>query len=68
MRRYGVLSEVSTDNGGQFTGRYVKPQPVEAMFERICRENGIKQRLTKPGSTTTTGKVERLHRTKWFRS
>lgn len=63
MRRYGVPAEVLTDNGGQFTGRYIKPQPVEVMFERICRENGIKQRLTKPGSPTTTGKVERLHRT-----
>lgn len=63
MRRYGVPSEVLTDNGGQFTGRYVKPQPVEVLFERICRENGIKQRLTKPGSPTTTGKIERLHRT-----
>lgn len=63
MRRYGVPSEVLTDNGGQFTGRYIKPQPVEVLFERICRENGIKQRLTKPGSPTTTGKIERLHRT-----
>lgn len=52
MRRYGVPSEVLTDNGGQFSGRYVK----EVMFERICRENGNKQRPTKPGSPTTTGK------------
>lgn len=63
MRRYGVPAEVLTDNGGQFTGRYLKPQPVEALFERICRENGIKQRLTKPRSPTTTGKIERFHRT-----
>ncbi|QUQ68283.1 IS481 family transposase ISMva2 [Kutzneria sp. CA-103260] len=63
MRRYGVPSEVLTDNGGQFTGRFIKPQPVEVMFERICRDNGIKQRLTKPSSPTTTGKVERLHKT-----
>lgn len=63
MRRYGVPSEVLTDNGGQFTGRFIKPQPVEVLFERICRDNGIKQRLTKPGSPTTTGKIERLHRT-----
>jgi hypothetical protein len=33
------------------------------MFERICRENGITQRLTKPRSPTTTGKIERLHQT-----
>jgi len=63
MRRYGVPSEVLTDNGGQFTGRHIKPQPVEVLFERICRENGIKQRLTKPGSPTTTGKIERFHKT-----
>src|SRR5690348_17549189 len=56
-------AEVLTDNGGQFTGRYVKPQPVEVLFERICRDNGIKQRLTKPASPTTTGKIERFHKT-----
>lgn len=63
MRRYGVPSEVLTDNGGQFTSRYLKPAPVEVLFERICRENGIKQRLTKPRSPTTTGKIERFHKT-----
>jgi Integrase core domain len=31
------------------------------LFERICRENGITQRLTQPASPTTTGKIERLH-------
>ena len=31
------------------------------LFERICRRNGIVQRLTKPYSPTTTGKVERWH-------
>ena len=63
MRRYGVPSEVLTDNGGQFTGRHNRPQPVEVLFERICRENGITQRRTKPRSPTTTGKIERFHRT-----
>jgi len=52
-----------TDNGGQFTGRHNRPQPVEVLFERICRENGITQRRTKPRSPTTTGKIERFHRT-----
>lgn len=37
-----------TDNGKQFTGRYPKPLPTEVMFERVCRENGINQRLTNP--------------------
>ncbi|WP_432164666.1 IS481 family transposase [Streptomyces sp. bgisy031] len=63
MRRYGVPSEVLTDNGKQFTGRYSKPLPTEVMFERVCRENGINQRLTKPRSPTTTGKIERFHKT-----
>jgi hypothetical protein len=52
-----------SDNGKQFTGRFGKPRPAEVLFERICRENGITQRLTKPRSPTTTGKIERLHQT-----
>lgn len=63
MRRYGVPFEVLTDNGKQFTGRHTRPQPVEVLFERICRENGILQRFTKIRSPTTTGKVERFHKT-----
>jgi transposase InsO family protein len=63
MAEYGIPSEVLTDNGKQFTGRFGKPRPAEVLFERICRENGITQRLTKPRSPTTTGKIERLHQT-----
>jgi hypothetical protein len=44
-----------------FTGRFIKPRPAVVLFERICRENGITQRLTRPASPTTTGKIERLH-------
>ncbi len=62
MATYGVPSEVLTDNGKQFTGRYTKPFPAEVLFERICRENGITARLTKPRSPTTTGKIERFHK------
>jgi hypothetical protein len=50
-----------TFNGKQFTGRFGAPRPAEVLFERICRHNGITQRLTKPRSPTTTGKVERWH-------
>ena len=32
-------------------------------FDRICHENGITHLLTAPYSPTTTGKVERLHKT-----
>ncbi|MEU1220293.1 integrase core domain-containing protein [Streptomyces microflavus] len=63
MRRFGVPSEVLTDNGKQFTGRYSKLLPTEVMFEHVLRENGINQRLTKPRSPTTTGKIERFHKT-----
>ena len=63
MERYGVPSEVLTDNGKQFTGRYTRPAPVEVLFERTCREHGITARLTKRRSPTTTGKIERFHQT-----
>jgi transposase InsO family protein len=64
MARYGVPEEVLTDNGKVFTGRFHKPGlAVEVLFDRICRENGITHRLTKVRSPTTTGKIERLHRT-----
>lgn len=63
MATYGVSSEVLTDNGRQFTGRYTKPVPAEARFERICGENSITHRLTRTRSPTTTGKIERLHET-----
>ena len=62
MRRYGVPGEVLTDNGRQFTGRHTRPQPVEVLFERVCRENGIVLRHGKPRSPTTTGKIERFHK------
>ena len=63
MRTYGVPSEVLTDNGKQFTGRFTRPRPAEVLFERVCREHGITAKLTGPYSPTTTGKVERWHRT-----
>lgn len=63
MRTFGVPEEVLTDNGKQFTGRFTQPRPSEVLFERICRENGITARTTRPRSPTTTGKVERWHRT-----
>ena len=61
LARHGVPEEILTDNGKQFTGRFSQP-PVEVLFDRICRENGIEHALTRPRSPTTTGKVERFHR------
>jgi len=62
LRRYGVPEEILTDNGKVFTGRFGL-RPTEVLFDRICRENGIKHRLTAPYSPTTTGKIERFHGT-----
>jgi len=62
MRSYGIPSEILTDNGKVFTNRF-GPGTGEVLFDRICRENGIKHILTKPRSPTTTGKVERWHKT-----
>ncbi|MEU4540275.1 integrase core domain-containing protein [Streptosporangium sp. NPDC023825] len=33
------------------------------MFERVCRENGIRLPHTQPRTPTTTGKIERFHQT-----
>jgi len=62
LETYGVPQQVLTDNGKVFTGRYAQP-PVEVLFDRICRENGVDHILTQPASPTTTGKIERFHRT-----
>ncbi len=62
MRVHGVPQEILTDNGKVFTGRF-GPKDVEVLFDRICRENGIDHLLTAPRSPTTTGKIERFHRT-----
>ena len=62
MRTYGVPQELLTDNGKVFTGRFGRGK-VEVLFDRICRENGIDHLLTAPRSPTTTGKIERWHRT-----
>jgi transposase InsO family protein len=58
---YGAPEQILTDNGKVFTGRFSHP-PVEVLFDAICRENGIEHLLTQPRSPTTTGKIERFHR------
>jgi transposase InsO family protein len=62
LARYGIPDQILTDNGKVFTARFgTGPGPV--MFDRICADNGIRHLLTAPYSPTTTGKVERLHKT-----
>jgi transposase InsO family protein len=62
LRRHGIPAQVLTDNGKVFTARFgLGPGPV--MFDKVCHDNGIRHLLTAPYSPTTTGKIERLHKT-----
>jgi hypothetical protein len=62
LRGHGIPTQILTDNGKVFTARFgLGPGPV--MFDKVCNDNGIKHLLTAPYSPTTTGKIERLHKT-----
>jgi len=60
--RYGAPEQILTDNGKVFTGRY-GPGTGQVLFDRICHDHGIRHLLTAPRSPTTTGKIERWHKT-----
>ena len=62
MTRYGTPEQVLTDNGKVFTARFGRGSGL-VLFDRLCRENGTRHLLTAPRSPTTTGKVERFHKT-----
>jgi transposase InsO family protein len=62
LHRHGVPEQILTDNGKVFTGRLARAPAIVA-FDRICLNNGIRHLLTAPYSPTTTGKIERLHKT-----
>ena len=62
LARHGVPEQILTDNGKVFTGRLAN-RPATVAFDRICLANGIRHLLTAPYSPTTTGKIERLHKT-----
>jgi transposase InsO family protein len=62
LNAHGIPEQILTDNGKVFTGRLGK-RPANVLFDRICLNNGIRHILTAPYSPTTTGKVERLHKT-----
>jgi transposase InsO family protein len=62
LSTHGAPEQLLSDNGKVFTARFgLGPGPV--LFDRICHDNGIKHILTAPYSPTTTGKIERFHRT-----
>ena len=59
---------VLTDNGIQFCDLPSRRNGPTArlrmhMFDRVCRENSIEHRLTKPNHPWTHGQVERMNRT-----
>lgn len=60
--RHGVPESILTDNGRVFTAK-ASNESTKVLFDRICHHNGVKHILTAPYSPTTTGKIERLHRT-----
>jgi transposase InsO family protein len=62
LNTYGIPEQILTDNGKVFTGRLGR-LPANVLFDRICLNNGIRHILTAPYSPTTTGKIERLHKT-----
>ena len=62
MDTHGVPEEILTDNGKVFTARF-GPGPGPVLFDKICNDNGITHILTAPRSPTTTGKIERWHKT-----
>ena len=62
MNVHGVPEQILTDNGKVFTARF-GPGPGPVLFDKICVDNGITHILTAPRSPTTTGKIERWHKT-----
>ena len=54
---------VLTDNGVQFTPQAHQLLPGGNRVDRICRQYGVEQRLTRPAHPRTNGQVERLKRT-----
>jgi len=62
ISRHGAPEGVLTDNGKVFTARF-GPGPGPVLFDRICQDSGIRHLLTAPRSPTTTGKIERWHKT-----
>lgn len=58
-----TIHTVLTDNGVQFTNRAKDIYAFHHIFDRVCDENGIDHRLTKPYHPWTNGQVERMNRT-----
>ena len=60
------IHRILTDNGAQFTyellAEHLRPKNKEHIFDKTCRENGIKHKLTKFRHPWTNGQVEVFNR------
>lgn len=60
----GTIYSVQTDNGGEFTNRFIShvDAPKAHILDQICRQHGVRHRLIPPGEKELQGLVERSHR------
>ena len=57
------IHTILTDNGIQFANRSTDKYAFKLLFDRICDQQDIEHRLTKPYHPWTNGQVERMNRT-----
>ena len=53
---------VQTDNGAEFTKRFISNKSTPTMFEKVLAEHNITHKLIRPFTPRHNGKVERSHR------
>ncbi|MDL2292964.1 DDE-type integrase/transposase/recombinase [Acholeplasma sp. OttesenSCG-928-E16] len=53
---------IQTDNGPEFTNKYLSADPKPSLFEATLMSLGISHKLIKPYTPRHNGKVERSHR------
>jgi len=57
------IHTILTDNGSQFCGNPRFMKKVISKFTKLCNDNNIKKKFTKPYHPWTNGQVERINRT-----
>jgi transposase InsO family protein len=59
-----TIHTILTDHGMQFTTRQREQYAFHQIFDRVCQEYTIDQRLTKTHHPWTNGQLERMNRTR----